>query len=151
MKKGRMTKSNHQNSEDFVPEYEQETDLSEYSPIAQEIIRNRVNLGTIAEPDLVGAFRGCCGDSIQIELRLDGDVIKQARFTTDGCSATVAVGGMITRLITDVTLDQARKVSAQEIIDALEGLPKWHRHCADLAVKTLQKTLQAKNEPESSI
>ena len=146
-----MAQKNHQNSEDLVPEYEQETDLSEYSPIAQEIIRNRENLGSISEPDLVGAFRGCCGDSIQIELCLDGDIIKRARFTTDGCSATVAVGGMITRLITDKKLTQAGKVSAQEIIDALEGLPKGHQHCADLAVKALQKTLQAKNEPESSI
>ena len=137
-----MAQKNQQDSELFVPEYERETDLSEYSSIAQEIIRNRENLGVLADPDLIGKVRGCCGDSMQIELRLNGDIIREARFTTDGCSATVAVGGMITRLIINKTLDQAREISSQDIIDGLAGLPKGHRHCADLAIKTLQKTLQ---------
>jgi len=137
-----MAQKNQQDSELFVPEYERETDLSEYSSIAQEIIRNRENLGVLADPDLIGKFRGSCGDSMQIELRLNGDIIREARFTTDGCSATVAAGGMITRLIKNKTLDQAREISSQDIIDGLAGLPKGHRHCADLAIKTLQKTLQ---------
>ena len=136
-----MAQKNQQDSELFVPEYERETDLSEYSSIAQEIIRNRENLGVLADPDLIGKFSGCCGDSMQIELRLNGDIIREARFTTDGCSATVAVGGMITRLIINKTLDQAREISSQDIIDGLAGLPKGHLHCADLAIKTLQKTL----------
>ena len=137
-----MAQKNQQDSELFVPEYERETDLSEYSSIAQEIIRDRENMGVLADPDLIGKVRGCCGDSIQIELRLNGEVIREARFITDGCSATVAVGGMITRLIINKTLDQAQEISSQDIIDGLAGLPKGHRHCADLAIKTLQKTLQ---------
>ena len=136
-----MTQRNHQNSEDFVPEYEHETDLSDFSPLAQKIIRSRENMGSLDEPDLVGKVRGCCGDSIQIELRLDDNIIRQARFTTDGCLATVAVGGMITRLIINKTIDQARKLSAKDMIEALGGLPKGHLHCAELAVKTLHETI----------
>jgi nitrogen fixation NifU-like protein len=57
---------------------------------------------------------------------------------------------MITRLITQKTLHQALNLSPQDIIDALEGLPKGHNHCADLAIKTLQKTLEARfDEPLS--
>ncbi len=145
-----MTQNNQEDREKTIPEYDLETDISEYSPIAQEIIRNRENMGSLAEPDLCGKVRGWCGDSIQIELRLDGDVIKQARFTTDGCSATVAVGGMLTRLIKNKTLDQAQNLSAEDIIEALGGLPKGHLHCAGLAVKTLQKTLQMKPDQASS-
>jgi nitrogen fixation NifU-like protein len=145
-----MAQKHHQNTDNFIPEYERETDISEFSSIAQEIIRNRENMGSLIEPDLIGKVRGCCGDCIQIELQLNGDIIEEARYTTDGCSATVAVGGMITRLITQKTLHQALNLSPQDIIDALEGLPKGHNHCADLAIKTLQKTLEARfDEPLS--
>ena len=137
-----MTNNNHRDSGGFVPDYELETDLSDYSALAQEIIRNRDNMGTLPEPGLVGKVKGCCGDSIQIELRLTGDIIQEARFTTDGCSATVAVGGMITNLVKGKTLNQAQQISSKDIIESLGGLPNGHRHCADLAIKTLHATLQ---------
>lgn len=124
-----------------LPDEEREPDLSEYSPVAQEIITHKENMGALKESDLCGSYQGCCGDSLQIELKLDGDVIHKARFTTDGCSATIACGGMLTRMIKGKTLAAARKVTAAELVEALDGLPEDHVHCAELSIRALYQTI----------
>jgi len=115
--------------------------LTEYAPIAQEIIKTRENMGRLDEPDLCGRVRGCCGDSIQIELRLEGDVIQDACFQTDGCLATIACGGMITRMILGKTLTQALKLEPDALRKALGGLPSGHQHCANQVVNTLRTVI----------
>jgi nitrogen fixation NifU-like protein len=125
---------------------ENKSDLSVFSPVAQEIIKTRENMGHFKAPDLRGEFSGCCGDSMQIEISLDGEIIHDAKFLTDGCSATYAVGGMLTRMIKGKTLDQAREIDSMALIEALGGLPKGHLHCAELAVKALHKTIGADGE-----
>jgi Mrp family chromosome partitioning ATPase/NifU-like protein involved in Fe-S cluster formation len=116
--------------------------LSEYSPIAQEIIKDQENIGSLENPDLQGKYQGCCGDSMQIELRLDGDVIQEARFTTDGCEATIACGGMLTRMIKGKTLHQAGSIQSHALVEALGGLPEDHVHCAELTVRALRETIE---------
>ncbi len=125
---------------------EDEPELSDFTPIAQEIIKTQENIGYFDAPDLRGKFRGCCGDSIQIEILLDGEVIRDSRFTTDGCSATIAVGGMLTRMVKGKTLNQAREIDSIILIEALGGLPKGHLHCAELAVKALRQTIDNNRE-----
>lgn len=120
---------------------ETEPDLSIFSPTAQAIIIEKENMGHLPDPDLKGTYRGCCGDSMQIEIRRAGDRIEDAKFSTDGCLATIAVGGMLTRLLKGKTLAEAGMIKPKEIIDALNGLPDSHHHCAELAIKALQHTL----------
>ena len=115
--------------------------LSKYALVAQEIINTRENLGRLEKPNLSGRVRGCCGDSIQIDLRLDGNLIKDARFQTDGCSATIACGGMITRMIKGKVLADALKLEPDALRKALGGLPQGHQHCANLAVNTLRTAI----------
>ena len=115
--------------------------LSEYASAAQEIISTRENLGELENPDLSGRVRGCCGDSIQIDMYLDGDVIQDACFQTDGCSATIACGGMMTRMIKGKTVTQAFKLEPDALRKALGGLPNGHQHCANLAINTLRAVI----------
>jgi Mrp family chromosome partitioning ATPase/NifU-like protein involved in Fe-S cluster formation len=122
---------------------EKEVDLSEYSPTAQEIIRNQQNMGELENPDLQGKYQGCCGDSMRIELCLDGDVIQEARFTTNGCEATIACGGMLTRMIKGKTLEQAKTIQSQELVEALDGLPEDHVHCAELSIMALREIIES--------
>ncbi len=120
---------------------EKELDLSDYSPIAKEIIKSRENMGKLENPDLLGKYQGCCGDSMQIELRLDGEIIQEAYFTTDGCEATIACGGMLTRMIKGKTLEQAGNIQSQALVEALGGLPEDHVHCAELSARALRETI----------
>jgi len=115
--------------------------LSEYAPTPQQSIKNFANLGQLEKPDLSGRVKGCCGGSIQIEICLDGDVIQDARFQTDGCSATIACSGMITRMIKGKTLSEALKLEPDTLRKVLGGLPQSHQHCANLAVNTLRTVI----------
>lgn len=137
------TWSSSSQQEDKSKEKEQRQDLSEYGPVAQQIIQSRENMGSFDRPDLHGKVRGCCGDSIQIELLLDGEVIQDARFLTDGCAATIACGGLLTRLIKGKTLTEAQELSPEDLIKELGGVPKNHVHCASLAVKTLHEVIKS--------
>lgn len=137
------TWSSSSQQEDKSKEKEQHQDLSEYGPVAQQIIQSRENMGSFDQPDLHGKVRGCCGDSIQIELLLDGEVIQDARFLTDGCAATIACGGLLTRLIKGKTLAEAQELSPEDLIKELGGVPKNHVHCASLAVKTLHEVIKS--------
>lgn len=137
------TWSSSSQQEDKSKEKEQHQDLSEYGPVAQQIIQSRENMGSFDQPDMHGKVRGCCGDSIQIELLLDGEVIQDARFLTDGCAATIACGGLLTRLIKGKTLTEAQELSPEDLIKELGGVPKNHVHCASLAVKTLHEVIKS--------
>jgi len=130
---------------DTLETTKQSSDLSEFGPVAQQIILSRENMGSFDHPDLHGKFRGCCGDSIQIGLLLDGELIEDARFLTDGCEATIACGGMLTRLIKGKTMLEAQELTPEVLIEALGGLPKAHVHCASLAVKTLREIIKSGN------
>jgi NifU-like protein involved in Fe-S cluster formation len=134
--------SSSQHQEDQPEERERRPELSEYGPVAQQIILSRENMGKFDKPDMHGKVRGCCGDSIQIELILDGEVISDARFLTDGCSATIACVGMLTRLIKGKTLSEAQELSPETLINELGSLPKDHVHCASLAIKTLREMIK---------
>ena len=58
-------------------------DLTIYSAVARAIIQNKENLGHFEQSDLSGKIKGCCGDSIQIELLLDGNIIKDEDINVD--------------------------------------------------------------------
>ena len=127
---------------DGADDLEQDEDLAIYSETAQKIILGRENMGRFEHPHLSGKVRGCCGDSMQIDLLIEGDMIKNACYSTDGCSATMACGGMLTRLLRGKTLAQAVELKPETLIHALGGLPKQHIHCANLAIKTMRATLE---------
>lgn len=117
-------------------------DLARYSQIAQDIITSQENLGRLDVPTYRWKFRGCCGDSMQIELAVEGNSIVDARYLTDGCFATMACGGMLMRLIKGKTMKETQLITAEDLLAALGGMPAGHEHCASLAVKTLRETIQ---------
>jgi nitrogen fixation NifU-like protein len=68
-------------------------------------------------------------------------MITNARFWTDGCGASIACGNMLTKMITEKTIQEARNITSAELLLALDGLPVEHQHCAILATNTLNKSL----------
>lgn len=122
------------------------TGHSAFSVRALRLIENKENIGSLDEPDGRGKVTGWCGDSMQIDLRLAGEIIQEARFTTDGCKATIACGSMVTRLVRLKTLNEANNITAGALLAALEGIPKDHEHCAELAVNTLHQAIQSAAE-----
>lgn len=112
-----------------------------FSEKARRLIKNKENMGSIENPDARGYFQGRCGDRMRIDLRLQGTTIIEAKFLTDGCSATIACGSMVTKLAQSKTRTSAMEIKPQDLLSAMDGLPKNHEHCAELAVMTLREAI----------
>lgn len=120
----------------------EEEHIHAFSDVAKQMIRQKLNMGCFDQPDASGKFTGSCGDSMQIQLMLDGDIIKEARYMTDGCGATMACGSMLTKMAMGKSLDDAMKISPADLLVALETIPEDHEHCLSLAVSTLRKAIE---------
>lgn len=108
--------------------------------VADRALRSR-NLGEMENADGFGRITGPCGDTMEIWLRVQGNVVVTATFATDGCGATVACGSLLTELARGKTVPQALGISQQDVLDALGGLPEDNVHCALLAVNTLREAI----------
>ena len=97
------------------------------------------NLGDMKGADAFGRITGPCGDTMEIWLKVNGGVVITASFATDGCAATISTGSMVTELVKGKTIGEVLRVSQQNILDALGGLPEGNRHCALLTADTLKK------------
>ncbi|MFC2036104.1 iron-sulfur cluster assembly scaffold protein [Chloroflexota bacterium] len=84
------------------------------------------------------SITGPCGDVMDIWLKVKDDTIIKATFMTDGCGTTLAAGSMITELVKGKRIGQALRISHEDVLSALDGLPKESRHCALLAANTLK-------------
>ena len=117
-----------------------------FSAKARQLIESPENIGRLENPDASGKILGWCGDTMQIDLRLTDDIIQEARFTTDGCEATIACGCMITQMVRSKTLTEVQQITPKDLIAALEGLPEDHEHCAELAINTLREAIKNAND-----
>ena len=97
------------------------------------------NLGDMKNADAFGKITGPCGDTMEIWLKVNGGVVIAASFATDGCAATISTGSIVTELIKGKTVGEVLRVSQQDILGALGGLPEGNQHCALLTADTLKK------------
>ena len=112
-----------------------------YSATVVDHAINPRNMGRLEDADGFARFTGSCGDTIEIWLRVKDDTIADVAFMTDGCSATIAAGSMITEMVRKKNIAEAQRVRQQDVLTGLDGLPEGNRHCALLAVETLKKAI----------
>lgn len=122
---------------------EEVTQLNEFSEQAKVLIMTKENWGMLDAPDIRARIRGCCGDSMQLDLRIEEGIIQDARFLTDGCGASIAAASMVTKMALGKCLDEAMLITQHDVLEQLDGLPSDHQHCAKLAVMTLEHTIKA--------
>jgi len=124
---------------------------AEYSATVIDHARNPRNTGSIYDADGLAVVTGPCGDTMEIWLKVRDGIINRATFWTDGCGTTIAAGSMITELANGKTVAAAFKITQQQVLSALGGLPEESTHCALLAANTLKEAikdyLDNRNEP----
>jgi FeS cluster assembly scaffold protein NifU len=101
------------------------------------------NMGEIADADGVGEVGNpVCGDIMKMWLKIDAKgIITDAKFKTFGCASAVASSSMATEMIIGKHIDQAKKITNQEIADALGGLPEHKIHCSVLAADAIRRAI----------
>jgi nitrogen fixation NifU-like protein len=114
-----------------------------YSEKVMEMFRNPKNMGEIENPDGVGRVGNPkCGDLMELYIKVENDIITDVKFKTFGCAAAIATSSMITEMAVGKTLDEAMKISRQDVADELEGLPPVKMHCSNLAADALQAAIE---------
>jgi nitrogen fixation NifU-like protein len=113
-----------------------------YSETVIDHALNPRHLGTMQGADGFARVTGPCGDTMEIWLRVRGATITDISFMTDGCGTSLASGSMITELASGAGIGAAMKISQQDVLNALEGLPEASQHCALLAANTLKAAIR---------
>lgn len=121
----------------------QQEQSASYSPTAAAHAANPANYGRMPHADGQARVTGPCGDTMQVWLQVRTGRIHRASFVTDGCAPSLASGSVATQLAVGRTVEQARQIGQQDVLDALGGLPADVRHCALLAADTLQAACRA--------
>lgn len=108
------------------------------------------NVGEIENPDGDGTVgNATCGDIMRITLRIENDVITDAKFQTFGCAAAIATSSTATQMVIGMTVDEALKLTNAKVVEALEGLPPQKIHCSVLAEEAIKKAIENYREKQA--
>ncbi len=114
-----------------------------YSEKVMEHFMSPRNAGSMPGADGEGATGDAkCGDTLNIYIKVSDGVIKDVSFLVFGCTASIATSSMTTVMAKGRTLEEAMKITEQDVIDALDGLPEEKRHCSNLGVSALKNAIQ---------
>ena len=101
------------------------------------------NVGTIEKADGEGTVgNATCGDIMKITLKIENDVIVDAKFQTFGCAAAIATSSTATQMVIGMTVDEALKLTNAKVVEALDGLPPQKIHCSVLAEEAIKKAIE---------
>ncbi len=114
-----------------------------YSEKVMDHFRNPRNVGVIEDADGVGEVGNAkCGDIMKMYLKIEGDVITDAKFETFGCGSAIASSSMATELIKGKPVADAMRLTNQAVTEALDGLPSHKIHCSVLAEEAIHAALE---------
>jgi len=114
-----------------------------YSKKVMQYFKKPKNLGPMDDADAVGQVGNLvCGDVMKIYLKIKDNVITKATFETFGCVSAIASSSIMTEMIKGKTIEEALKITKQDVIDALDGLPAIKIHCSVLATEALAKAVE---------
>ena len=115
-----------------------------YSEKVMDHFRNPRNAGEIENANGVGEVGNpACGDVMKFHLKVEDGIITEARFLTFGCCAAIAASDAVCELVKGKTIDDALKLTKQDVIDYLGGqLPQLKVHCSILGIDAMKAAIE---------
>lgn len=119
----------------------------QYSKKVLQHFMNPKNQGRMKNPDGFGTVGNpACGDIMTVYIRVkkikDKEIISDIKFETLGCAAAIATSSMVTQMAKGKNLNQASKITRNDVADSLEGLPPPKMHCSNLAAEALKRAIE---------
>jgi len=114
-----------------------------YSEKVMEHFRNNKNYGKIENADGIGKVGNMkCGDVMWIYLKIENDIITDAKFETFGCVAAIATSSMAIDMVKGKPIDEALQITNKAVAQALDGLPPEKMHCSLLAEEGIKAAIE---------
>lgn len=115
-----------------------------YNEKVMEIFQNPQNVGEIKNASGIGTVGNeACGDIMKLYLKINkDDIIEDAKFKTFGCAAAIVSSSVATEIIKGKTVDEALKLTNEEILNILGGLPQHKIHCSVLAKEAIEEAVK---------
>jgi len=101
------------------------------------------NVGEIKNPDGMGKVGNpTCGDVMAVYIKVKDNIIVDIKFKTFGCTAAIATSSVLTEIVKGKTLDEALKITRDDVANELGGLPAIKMHCSNLAADALREAIK---------
>jgi len=119
-----------------------------FSEKAINILDINMNMGTMKSPSITQQHQGTCGDILFLSLKIEADIIADAMYEYIGCAGLQSCASALTEMIKNKNIDDSVKVTVNDIIAYLEGIPRQKYECAEIAYNALQKAIQNWKNPK---
>jgi nitrogen fixation NifU-like protein len=122
-----------------------------YSKKVMDHFLNPRNVGEIKNPDGYGKVGNpVCGDLMEMYILVKDDHITDVKFKTFGCGSAIATSSMVTEMAKGLHVNEALKITRNEVASKLDGLPPQKLHCSNLAADALHEAIKDYQQKQKS-
>jgi nitrogen fixation NifU-like protein len=117
--------------------------IGPYSEKVMDHFMNPRNVGEIEDASGVGEVGNpACGDMMRLYIRVEDNIVTDAKFRTFGCGAAIASSSMLTEIIKGKTIEEVLGITNENVAEALDGLPPAKIHCSVMAEEAVKAAIE---------